>query len=66
MESGIHYPVPLHRQPAWLRRYGEAPPLRRAELLAQEILSLPVFPDLTDAEVETVAGAVVSFFRTNQ
>ncbi len=66
VESGIHYPVPLHRQPAWLRRYGESPPLRRAELLAQEILSLPVFPDLTDAEVETVADAGVSFFRARQ
>ncbi len=63
VESGIHYPVPLHRQPAWLRRYGESPPLARAERLAQEILSLPVFPDLTDAEVEHVARAVSAFFR---
>ncbi|HXQ22812.1 MAG TPA: DegT/DnrJ/EryC1/StrS family aminotransferase [Candidatus Acidoferrales bacterium] len=62
VESGIHYPVPLHRQPAWLRRYGESPRLPRAERLAEEILSLPVFPDLTDAEVARVADAVVSFF----
>jgi len=61
--TGIHYPVPLHRQPAWLRRYGESPPLPRAERLAAEILSLPVFPDLTDAEVEQVARAVSSFFQ---
>ena len=66
IETGIHYPVPLHRQPAWLQRYGESPPLRRAELLAQEVLSLPVFPDLSDAEVETVADAVVSFFRSDR
>jgi dTDP-4-amino-4,6-dideoxygalactose transaminase len=63
VETGIHYPVPLHRQPAWLRRYGESPRLPRAERLAQEILSLPVFPDLTDTEVERVADAVVSFFN---
>ncbi len=63
VETGIHYPVPLHRQPAWLRRYGEAPPFPRAEQLAREILSLPVFPDLTDAEVEQVASAVGSFFQ---
>jgi dTDP-4-amino-4,6-dideoxygalactose transaminase len=62
IETGIHYPVPLHRHPAWLRRYGESPRLRRAEQLAQEILSLPVFPDLTDVEVESVADAVTSFF----
>lgn len=62
IETGIHYPVPLHRQPAWLRTYGEAPPYPRAERLAREILSLPVFPELTDGEVERVADAVVSFF----
>jgi dTDP-4-amino-4,6-dideoxygalactose transaminase len=64
VETGIHYPVPLHRQPAWLRNYGESPALPRAERLAREILSLPVFPDLTDAEVEQVADAVVGFFRS--
>ncbi len=63
IETGIHYPVPLHRQVAWLRAYGEGPALPRAEQLAGEILSLPVFPDLTDAEVERVADAVVAFFR---
>jgi dTDP-4-amino-4,6-dideoxygalactose transaminase len=62
IETGVHYPVPLHRQPAWVRRYGESPALPRAERLAQEVLSLPVFPDLTDAEVECVADAVVAFF----
>jgi dTDP-4-amino-4,6-dideoxygalactose transaminase len=63
VDTGIHYPVPLHRQAAWLRRYCESRPLPRAERLAAEILSLPVFPDLTDAEVEHVANTVVSFFR---
>ncbi len=64
VETGIHYPAPLHRHPAWLRCYGESPPLPRAERLAREILSLPVFPDLTDTEVEHVAGAVAAFFAT--
>jgi dTDP-4-amino-4,6-dideoxygalactose transaminase len=62
IETGIHYPVPLHRQPAWLRAYGEGPSFPRAERLAHEILSLPVFPDLTDGEVERVSNAVVAFF----
>jgi len=64
VETGVHYPVPLHRHPAWLRSYGESPALPRAERLAQEILSLPVFPDLDDAEIEQVADAVVGFFRS--
>jgi len=63
IETGIHYPVPLHRQPAWLAAYGEHPSLPRAERLASEILSLPVYPDLSDAEVEHVAEAVASFSR---
>jgi len=63
IETGIHYPVPLHRQPAWLHAYGEMPALPRAERLGREILSLPVFPDLTDAEVERVADAIVGFCR---
>jgi dTDP-4-amino-4,6-dideoxygalactose transaminase len=62
IETGIHYPVPIHRQPAWLRAFGEAPALPRAEQAAREILSLPVHPDLTDAEVERVVDAIVAFF----
>ena len=63
IETGVHYPVPIHRQPAWLRAYGETPPLPRAEQAAREMLSLPVHADLTDAEVESVADGVVEFFR---
>jgi dTDP-4-amino-4,6-dideoxygalactose transaminase len=62
VETGIHYPVPIHLQPAWLATYGEAPSLPRAERAAREILSLPVQPDLSDEEVERVADAVVAFF----
>jgi len=62
IETGIHYPVPIHRQPAWRERFGEGPSLPRAERAAEEILSLPVHPDLTDAEVEHVAASVAGFF----
>lgn len=63
VETGIHYPVPLHLQPAWKARYGTRPQLPRSETLAREILSLPIFPDLTDAEVEHVAYSVRRFFE---
>lgn len=63
VDTGVHYPVPIHRQPAWLGAYGETPALPRAERVAREILSLPVHADLTDAEVERVAEKVVGFFR---
>jgi dTDP-4-amino-4,6-dideoxygalactose transaminase len=63
IDTGVHYPVPIHRQPAWRTTFGDAPALPRVEQAAGEILSLPVHPDLTDAEVERVAEAVVDFFR---
>src|SRR5438046_1118408 len=63
IETGIHYPVPIHRQPAWLRSYGEGPALPRAERAAREILSLPVHADPSDEEVERVADGVRDFFR---
>jgi len=70
IETGIHYPVPIHRHPAWRDMFGdmlgdvfgEGPSLPRAELVAREMLSLPVHPDLTDGEVEHVAESVVRFF----
>ncbi|HLK45871.1 MAG TPA: DegT/DnrJ/EryC1/StrS family aminotransferase, partial [Acidimicrobiales bacterium] len=63
IDTGIHYPTPIHRQQAWIDAYGAGPSLPRVEQAAQEILSLPVHPDLTDTEVERVADAVVRFFR---
>jgi dTDP-4-amino-4,6-dideoxygalactose transaminase len=62
VETGVHYPTPIHRQAAWATTYGDAPAMPRAERIAAQMLSLPVHPDLTDAEVERVADAVTSFF----
>jgi len=59
ISSGVHYPVPLHRQPALegIAR-GEYP---AAEALADEVLSLPIFPELTAAQRTAVVEAVASF-----
>lgn len=62
IETGVHYPTPIHRQAAWRERFGDAPVLPHAERSAREIVSLPVFPELTDAEVERVADTVAKFF----
>ena len=56
--NGIHYPLPLHLQPACAAlgyRPGDFPV---SERIAETTLSLPMHPHLTDAEVETVAAAV--------
>lgn len=59
--TGIHYPVPIHRQPAYVDlSYGEgAFPV--AERLADEIVSLPMFAELADEAVDRVVAAVRSF-----
>jgi aminotransferase EvaB len=51
----VHYPVPDHRQPALA---GPASALPVTERAADEVLSLPCFPELTDAEVDYVCTAI--------
>jgi dTDP-4-amino-4,6-dideoxygalactose transaminase len=58
VETLIHYPIPLHRQPAFAafrEREAELPVVERA---AGDILSLPLYPELTDAQAEAVASAI--------
>jgi len=61
--TGVHYPVPLHLQPAYqhLRLGRGAFPV--AERAADVILSLPMFPELTDGQVCRVVEAIRDFFR---
>ena len=62
----IHYPIPVHRQPAWEARFGPiapTPALALVEHYANEILSLPMHPDLTDDEVDFVADVVTAAVR---
>jgi dTDP-4-amino-4,6-dideoxygalactose transaminase len=59
--SDIHYPLATHHQPPY-RQYAPAQGLPVSEHLAKTVLSLPNFPDLSDAEVEYVANRVVQFF----
>jgi dTDP-4-amino-4,6-dideoxygalactose transaminase len=55
---GIFYRVPLHRHPAFAHGRGAIESLTVSERLADEVLSLPLHPDLTDEEVEIVIAAV--------
>jgi dTDP-4-amino-4,6-dideoxygalactose transaminase len=54
IEVGIHYPIPLHQQPAY-SYLGLAPEsLPATHQVAQRILSLPIYPEMTREQVETV------------
>jgi dTDP-4-amino-4,6-dideoxygalactose transaminase len=54
----IHYPIPLHLQPAFARCGGKPGDLPRVEAAAGQIVSLPLYPELGDAQVRGVARAV--------
>jgi UDP-N-acetyl-3-dehydro-alpha-D-glucosamine 3-aminotranferase len=56
--SMIYYPVPLHLQKAYTDLGIKPGSLPAAEQAAQEVLSLPMYPELTDEQIETVAKAV--------
>jgi len=61
--SLVHYPVPVHLQPAYRGRVRVAGPMANTERAANEVVSLPIHPELTDAEVERVASAAAAAAR---
>jgi dTDP-4-amino-4,6-dideoxygalactose transaminase len=59
--TAIHYPTPVHLQPFFAGAGYSRGQFPVAEDLAREILSLPMFPELTDAAVLTVSDAIKEF-----
>lgn len=59
--TGLFYRLPLHHHPAFRAYDGRHLPV--SERLADEVLSLPLHPDLTDAEVDRVAAALLKAIR---
>jgi UDP-2-acetamido-2-deoxy-ribo-hexuluronate aminotransferase len=63
VETGIHYPIPVHRQAAcepYSRADGLLPATERA---VHEILSLPIYPELREEEVEYICRCIAQFFE---
>ena len=58
--TGLFYRVPLHRHPAFAAHLAGDEELTVSETLAEEVLSLPMGPDLTDEEVHTIADALTA------
>ncbi len=58
IETGVHYPVPNHQQPAIEEIYGKLPTLARTEDYVKRILSLPMFPSLSEPELKAVCGEI--------
>ena len=62
--SNVYYPVPIHRQEPFVAYAAADASLPVTEELTGQILSIPVYPSLTDAEVEVIIGAVNEVART--
>ena len=60
----IHYPYPLHLQPAYASLGHQRGDLPQAEAWADECLSLPLYPEMTSDQVERVVAEVATFFDT--
>jgi dTDP-4-amino-4,6-dideoxygalactose transaminase len=60
--TGIHYPVPVHLQPAYQRLGYQRSSLPVTEKLVGQILSLPLYPGMPKAHVAAISHALVEFF----
>jgi len=61
--SAVHYPMPLHLQKVYANLGYKPGDFPVAEKASREVLSLPMFPELTDAQIRRVVEVVKEFFR---
>ncbi len=61
--SAVYYPIPLHLQPCFAHLGYRTGQLPVSEQAAHEVLSLPVYPELTPAQLDHVIGAIRGFYK---
>jgi len=61
--TAVHYPVPVHLQPAYSHLGYEPGSLPVSEQTAESVLSLPIFPQMEEVQVTAVAQAVRDYYR---
>ena len=61
IESGIHYPIPDHNQLAWKNKHRQVGTQKNTEILANQILTIPCHPYMTQSEIERVVDVLNSF-----
>jgi dTDP-4-amino-4,6-dideoxygalactose transaminase len=64
VSSGTHYPIPVHLQPAHADLGYKVGDLPNTEAASNEVLSLPMFAELTSAQQDKVAKAVCEVFKS--
>ncbi len=63
IETGIHYPVPNHQQPAVTSSFSSLRPLPRTEAAVKEILSLPIHGEMSLDDADRVCDAITAFSK---
>ncbi|MGJ4892948.1 DegT/DnrJ/EryC1/StrS family aminotransferase [Bradyrhizobium sp. HKCCYLS3077] len=63
VQTGIHYPHPIHLLPAYADLGYKAGQFPHSEKAAAEVLSLPMYPELAPSAQETVAAALLEYYR---
>jgi dTDP-4-amino-4,6-dideoxygalactose transaminase len=60
--TAIYYPIPFHKQPCWVTRFGTSYSFPEAEKAANECLALPMFPELTDSQTKQVVTSIAQHY----
>ena len=64
IECGVHYPLPIHLQPIYVEMFGfKDGTYPRAEELCKTCLSIPMYPDLSETEIQFVCDQIHEFFE---
>jgi dTDP-4-amino-4,6-dideoxygalactose transaminase len=64
IQTGIHYPIPCHLQPAFQHLGYHAGSFPHAEVLCQEVLSLPMYPGLSEAHIHQVVATIATIIHS--
>lgn len=62
IETGIHYPVPNHQQPAITSKFNNIPRLPKTEQVVKEILSLPIHGEMPLSDADRVCDTIAEFY----
>jgi len=62
IESAIHYPIPLHKQPVINKDYPDLV-LPVAEDVTKRCISLPIYPELREEFIQTISTAISTMFE---
>jgi dTDP-4-amino-4,6-dideoxygalactose transaminase len=64
IQTGVHYPIPCHLQPVFGKMEDAKIKLERTEQVAKELLSLPMYPGITEEDVAYVSSKIREFHET--